>query len=118
MAKTKPTSIRFDENDLVLAQNLSGVKKPQKLVDLLISEYVKPLKGRPIELPKDFMEFKEIGILKKDGKVEKLIAKSNEVSNSNLKIKKYDYSSIPENTPYNKKKVLMAKIREEQDKKQ
>lgn len=70
--KTKPISIRFDEQNLLLAQNLSGVKKPQKLVDLLISEYVKPLKGAAIELPKDYMNFKNIGILKEDGSVEKL----------------------------------------------
>lgn len=70
--KTKPISIRFDENDLVLAQNLSGIKKPQKLVDLLIHEYVKHLKGSLIELPKDYMNFKNIGILIPSGKIEKI----------------------------------------------
>ena len=42
--------------------------------------------------------------------------KSNYVANNNSKFKVYDYSSIPEGTPYNKKKALMAKAREEQDK--
>lgn len=53
--KTKPISIRFEENDLKLAQELSGIEKPQKLVDLLIHEYVKHLKKPPIELPKNYM---------------------------------------------------------------
>ena len=42
--------------------------------------------------------------------------KSNYVANNNPKIKVYDYSSIPEGIPYNKKKALMAKLRVEQDK--
>lgn len=68
--KTKPISIRFEENDLALAINLSGVKKPQRLVDLLISEYVKHLKGTPIELPKDYMQFNKIGVIDVNGKIE------------------------------------------------
>lgn len=55
--KTKPISIRFNEEDLKIAKALSGVEKPQKLVDLLIAEYVKPMKPKAaIELPKGYMK--------------------------------------------------------------
>lgn len=37
-------------------------------------------------------------------------------SGETKKFKVYDYSSIPEGIPYSKKKALMAKLREEQDK--
>ena len=62
MKSKKPISIRFDENDLLLAQNLSGIKKPQKLVDALISEYVKSLKPKLLELPKDYMNVTDVRI--------------------------------------------------------
>ena len=55
--KTKPISIRFNEEDLGIAKALSGIDKPQKLVDLLIAEYVKPMKPKAaIELPKGYMK--------------------------------------------------------------
>lgn len=78
--KTKPISIRFDENDLILAKNLSGIKKTQKLIDTLLSEYVKSLKGNPIELPKDYMEFKNIVALKQDGTLEEIIVEKEKPS--------------------------------------
>lgn len=88
--KTKPISIRFDENDLALAQSLSGIKKPQKLVDLLISEYVRSLKGSPIPLPKDYMAIKDIVAIDKNGKVTQ-ITNLNEQPKTN-----YSINTIPE----------------------
>ena len=76
MKSKKPISIRFDENDLLLAINLSGIKKPQKLVDTLISEYVKSLKPKPLELPKDYMVVKEVKILNADGTTQPILATS------------------------------------------
>lgn len=73
MAKSKNISLRFNEDDLKLAFLLSGINKPQKLVDLLISEYVKPLKPTLIELPKDYMKFEKISIVNKNGEVKPLV---------------------------------------------
>jgi hypothetical protein len=42
--KTKPVSLRFNEDDLTLAINKSGIRTPQKLIDFLLSEYVRNLK--------------------------------------------------------------------------
>ena len=80
MAKTKNYSIRFNEQDLLLAQNLSGIKKPQKLVDELVLAYVKHLKGSPIELPKDYVEFKNIGVVDGSGKTSPMLPPKKEVS--------------------------------------
>jgi len=71
--KTKPITVRFDADDLILAQNLSGIYKPQELVDTLLSEYVKPLKGKKIELPKDFMEVKRVATINEKGEIKPLI---------------------------------------------
>lgn len=67
--KTKPISLRFDENDLLLAINKSGIKKTQKLVDFLLGEYVRDLKPQYLSLPKDFIDAKIISAIGKTGKV-------------------------------------------------
>lgn len=67
--KTKPISFRFDETDLLLATNKSGIKKPQKLFDFLLSEYVRDLKPQFLSLPADYVQYKKVGILKEDGSV-------------------------------------------------
>lgn len=68
--KTRPTSLRFDENDLLLAVNKSGIKKTQKLMDFLLSEYVREFKPQFQKLPKDFMEITgAISAVDKSGKV-------------------------------------------------
>jgi len=82
MAKTKNYSIRFDENNLLLAQNLSGIKKPQKLVDELILAYVKHLKGSPIELPKDYIIVERVGVVDSSGKTKPILPIKKEVSQS------------------------------------
>jgi len=68
--KTKSISIRFDENDLILAVNKSGIKKTQKLIDFLLGEYVRDLKPQFLSLPKDFIAIKDkISAIDKSGKV-------------------------------------------------
>lgn len=70
MSKTDPTSLRFDKNDLLLAQNKSGIKKPQQLIDFLLSEYVRDLKPQFVSLPKDFVQIKgPIAAINKENKV-------------------------------------------------
>lgn len=130
MAKTKPISIRFDEQDLLLAKNLSGIKKPQKLIDTLISEYVRPLKGSPIELPKDYMNIKSIGVMKKDGTIDKIFEKETEAIAEHIKeskkettttkgivskFKVYDYSAMPQGLLHAGREAWKKKAREEQD---
>src|SRR6185503_5761589 len=67
-AKTSPISIRLFENDLILAQNKSGITKPQKLIDFLLSEYVRDLKPQFASLPKDFVDTSKSGISTVDSK--------------------------------------------------
>lgn len=65
--KTKPTSLRFDEDDLLLAKNKSGIKKTQKLMDFLLSEFVREFKPKFIPLPEDYVVIKNISAIKSDG---------------------------------------------------
>jgi hypothetical protein len=68
--KTTPTSLRFDKNDLLLATNKSGIKKPQKLMDFLLSEYVRDLKPQYLTLPKDYINTSgKISAVDKTGEV-------------------------------------------------
>lgn len=68
--KTKPTSLRFDQNDLLLGVNKSGIKKTQKLMDSLLAEYVRDLKPQFQSLPKDFIEITgPISAVSKNGNV-------------------------------------------------
>jgi len=47
MKTKKPISLRFNENDLKLAKNKSGMKTAQQLIDFLLSEYVQEFKQKP-----------------------------------------------------------------------
>lgn len=67
--KTKATSFRFDEDDLILAKNKSGIKKTQKLMDFLLSEYVREFKPTFIPLPMDYIAANRISAIKSDGTV-------------------------------------------------